>query len=72
MAVAARQRREEKVCSTKKPSQDEKIMQQTFSILGLKVEFEKVQIGSTFINFPFTPYPLQVGLNSNEHCKVTC
>ena len=72
MAVAARQRREEKVCSTKKPSQHEKIMQQTFSILGLKVEFEKVQIGNTFINFPFTPYPLQVGLNSNEHWKVTC
>ena len=36
MAVAARQRREE------------------------KLEFEKVQIGDTPINFPFTPYPLQV------------
>merc|ERR1719470_666055 len=36
MAVAARQRREE------------------------KLEFERVQIGDTPINFPFTPYPLQV------------
>ena len=28
--------------------------------LWLKVEFERVQIGNTTINFPFTPYPLQV------------
>ena len=34
----------------------------TYESFGLKVEFEKVQIGNTFINFPFTPYPLQVGL----------
>ena len=24
------------------------------------MEFERVQIGNTSINFPFTPYPLQV------------
>ena len=42
MAVAARQRREE------------------------KLEFEKVQIGDTPINFPFTPYPLQVP-HSHKH-----
>ena len=28
--------------------------------LWLQVEFERVQIGNTTINFPFTPYPLQV------------
>ena len=37
--------------------------------LVFQVEFERVQIGNTFINFPFTPYPLQVGLL--EHGKVT-
>ena len=42
MAVAARQRLEE------------------------KLEFEKVQIGDTPINFPFTPYPLQVP-HSHKH-----
>ena len=31
-----------------------------------KLEFEKVQIGDTPINFPFTPYPLQVP-HSHKH-----
>ena len=71
MAVAARQRREEKVYSTTKPSVERKLFPRKGMMLNLvfQVEFERVQIGNTFINFPFTPYPLQVGLL--EHGKVT-